>query len=73
MGGASVTFKNPRFDSLKLETSNSYPRKKQLILKAHYEKINVSSSRYSPDLSIPVTFYLLQSDGYIEFSNPYNN
>jgi len=73
---ARITFMNSRFDSLKLETSNSYPRKKQLILKAHYETIQLGFSRYIYDLAKTfgsIVFYLLQSNGYIEFSNPHNN
>lgn len=70
--GAKITFMDSRFDFLKLETSDSYPRKRQLILKTHYEKIQLEFSRYSYDLAKifgSVNFYLLQSKGYIEFSN----
>ncbi|GEM_PF-1305309 len=73
---AKITFMDSRFDSLKLETSNSYPRKKQLILKAHYEKIQFEFSGHVYDLAKifdSIVFYLLQSNGYIEFSNPHNN
>ncbi|RLF83470.1 hypothetical protein DRN44_00925 [Thermococci archaeon] len=76
MDRAKITFMDSRFDSLKLETSNSYPRKKQLILKAHYEKIQFEFSGHVYDLAKifdSIVFYLLQSNGYIEFSNPHNN